>query len=107
MIKSIGENIKLSTKSDYSLTGLKDALNKEYGGKFVGSGENKKFTHKFNLQDIQQYVNKEKIPEKYGGFYLTKIENGQLDLKVYRLTKNKPSKEQLKKWGVKLPNKEV
>lgn len=60
--------MNINKKTDFTFTALCNFLNEKYGSKIVGGEKNGK---KFNHQDIQQYVMRGKLPDKYGGYTIT------------------------------------
>lgn len=67
------EEVKhIDLNHDLTQTDLVNLLNKKFGGK---SFTTKKGRQLFNPQDIQGYVSRKKLPNKYGGNIIKVIKN--------------------------------
>ena len=75
----MGKTITLTEGKDFTMTALMDHLNKTYGKKRSGEP--------FNIRDVQQYIIKGKLPEIYGGEKIKKLDNSEIGIKVFRLSK--------------------
>lgn len=67
------EEVKhIDLNHDLTQTDLMNLLNKKFGGKSFTTKSGKKL---FNQQDIQGYVERKKLPAKYGGNTIKIIKN--------------------------------
>ena|ERR1700748_555252 len=69
------EEVKhIDLNHDLTQTDLVNLLNKKFGGKSFTTKKNEEI-EPFNAQDIQGYVGRKKLPNKYGGNVIKVIKN--------------------------------